>query len=451
MVVDVPGRGLRKAAVQLLLTLDRRGALSSAHVQLSAETLGVAERTVWRWSGWALRLRRDVRRQGSYTALVNSGISAEHPAGFEFDFSYWFDCDCGRRVEVTAGEYEQQCGGDEESYPVCECGDSIDISTARPALRDLDDIDCHDDQVDRHLWYHTSPYQDWPSPRYRSDITALIKRSLLSPSEHEKAIEGRTSLALHLGTYAAAVENMLRRMHDQDSPTHRYWLHQVQVQLGATDLAPGVRGELSTWLGDVPMTALTDLGARAVRYVNTHESPGSISLAIDATVIVRVRTIPLPPAASALPATEAGEQAVTRAVAALTAAQQLRPDTTGIPEEEIFESELDLVIAQMRGRIVDDEAVQRANEFASQFEESRNQEHEALSSLRAELAEIYLPNVNPQLRTRVDDAIAVGTAPGEYHLRLRQLAALIAQPHQVLRYFDNAPWRKFDPPSRLTS
>ncbi len=324
---------------------------------------------------------------------------------------------------------------------MCECGDSIDISAACPALRDLDDIDCHDDQVARHLWYHTSPYQDWPSPRYRSDIAAMIKRSLLSPSEHESAIEGRTSLALHLGTYAAAVENMLRRMRDQPSPTDRYWLHQVQIQLGASDLAPGVRGELSTWFGEVPMTALTDLGARAVRYVNTHESPGSISLAIDATVIVHVRTIPLPPAA--LPAAEAGEQAVGRAVAALAAAQQCRPDTTGIPEDEIFESELDLTMAQIRGRIVDDEAIQRASKVASQFEESRNQEREALSSLTAELAEIYLPDVNPQLRARVDGAIADGDElpPGEYHLRLRELAALIAQPHEVIRYFDNTPWR----------
>ncbi|WP_216917690.1 hypothetical protein [Nocardia noduli] len=376
---------------------------------------------------------------------MNSGVSAEHPAGFEVDFSYWFDCDCGRRVEVTAAEYEHQCGGDEESYPVCECGDTVDISAAHPALRDVDDIDCHDDQVDRHLWYHTSPYQDWPSPSYRSDIAALIKRSLLPPSDHESAIEGRTSLALHLGTYAAAVENMLRRMRDQDSPAHRYWLHQVQIHLGAADLAADVRGEGSGWFGDVPMTALADLGARAVRYVNTHESPGSISLAIDPAVIVRVRTIPLPPAASALPATEEADQAVERAVAALAAAQQLRPDTTGIPEEEIFESELDLLIAQAHGRTISEIAVQRASELAAQFEKSRDQERDTLSNLRAELAKIYLPDVNPQLRARVDDPIPFGAAPGQYHQRLRELAAPIVRPRAVVRQFDNAPWRTFDP------
>ncbi|MFI7192523.1 hypothetical protein ACIBQ0_22535 [Nocardia nova] len=381
---------------------------------------------------------------------MDSGISADHPDGFKVDFSYWFDCDCGRRVEVTAAEYEQQCGGEEGSYPVCKCGDSIDISTAHPGLRDLDDIDCHDDQVDRHLWYHTSPYQDWPSPRYRSDITAMIKRSLLPVSQHEGVIEGRTTLALHLGTYSAAIENMLRRMHHEDSPTRQYWLHQVQIQLGPTDLAPEVHDELSEWFGDVPMTALTDLGAQAVRYVNTHESPGSISLAIAPMVIVGVRTIPLPPAASTLPATEAAKQAVERAIAELAAAQQLRPDTTGIPEDEIFESELDLAIAQVSGRTVSEMAVKRASELASQFEESRDREDEAMSNLRAELAEIYLPNVNPQLRARVDDVIPNDAEPGQYHQRFRELAALIAQPHAVVRQFSSDPWRVYKPTSRPT-
>ncbi|SCL36295.1 hypothetical protein GA0070624_5514 [Micromonospora rhizosphaerae] len=42
-------RGLREAAVRRLLELDAAGRLSSAHVQLTASSVGVAERTVWRW------------------------------------------------------------------------------------------------------------------------------------------------------------------------------------------------------------------------------------------------------------------------------------------------------------------------------------------------------------------------------------------------------------------
>ncbi|MEV6322718.1 hypothetical protein AB0M45_16215 [Nocardia sp. NPDC051787] len=48
-VVDASGRVLRQAAMDRLTQLDAAGELSSDHVRLTSETLGVAERTVWRW------------------------------------------------------------------------------------------------------------------------------------------------------------------------------------------------------------------------------------------------------------------------------------------------------------------------------------------------------------------------------------------------------------------
>ncbi|WP_280272961.1 hypothetical protein [Nocardia wallacei] len=48
-MADVAARALRRAAADRLVALARRGELTSDHVRLSAETLGVAERTVWRW------------------------------------------------------------------------------------------------------------------------------------------------------------------------------------------------------------------------------------------------------------------------------------------------------------------------------------------------------------------------------------------------------------------
>ncbi|WP_246023531.1 hypothetical protein [Nocardia yunnanensis] len=48
-VVDTAGRALRQAAVDRLAVLDQYGDLTSEHVRLTAQTLGVAERTVWRW------------------------------------------------------------------------------------------------------------------------------------------------------------------------------------------------------------------------------------------------------------------------------------------------------------------------------------------------------------------------------------------------------------------
>jgi hypothetical protein len=45
----VGGRVLREVAVRQLIRLDEAGQLSAAHVQLTAASVGVSERTVWRW------------------------------------------------------------------------------------------------------------------------------------------------------------------------------------------------------------------------------------------------------------------------------------------------------------------------------------------------------------------------------------------------------------------
>jgi hypothetical protein len=382
----------------------------------------------------------------SYTSLVISDVPAEHPAGFDFDYSYWFDCECGRRVQVSAIEYDLQCKGD-EPYPVCDCGTTVDIAEAHPALRDFGDIYCQDVQVDQHFWYHTSTYQDWPSPTYRDDIAAQLKQSPLPTDQHERIIEAKTSLALHLGTYAAAIENMLRRMRDQDSPSHQYWLHQVQIRLQHADLAQGVHSELSGWFGDVPMTALTDLGARAARYVNVHEAPGSISLAVNPQVIKRVRTIPLSTTTAVLPATEAGKQAVERADADLVAAQRLQPDTTGIPEDQVFESELDIFRAKVRGRAVSDEAKQFTEQFAPQFRKYHDRQREIWSNLRTALTDVYLPGVTPQQRDRLLSVIPADVEPEQYHQRLRELAGLMKLPHAVVGQFETVSWRTLEPTS----
>ena len=299
----------------------------------------------------------------SYSSMVTSDMPAEHPAGFDFDYSYWFDCACGRRVRVSATAYDQQCRG-ETAYPKCDCDRTVDIAETQPAVRDLNDIDTDGARVDQHVWYHSSTYQDWPSPMYRDDIAEQLKRSPLRADQHQEMIKAYTLLALHLGTYAAAIDNMLRRMHDEDSTTLQYWLHEVQIHLHPDDLATGIHNELSGQFGGVPIAALTALGAKAARYINSQEAPGSISLAIDPAVIVRVRSISL--STTALPATVEGEDAVARANADLVAAQQLQPDTTGIPEDQLFSSPVDIMRARYAGRVVSGEAVRRSDAIQAQ-------------------------------------------------------------------------------------
>ncbi|MDF3310461.1 hypothetical protein P3H15_36195 [Rhodococcus sp. T2V] len=249
-------------------------------------------------------------------------------------------------------------------------------------------------------------------------------------------IDEQCALALHLGTYAAAVENMLRRMVDEDFSGEKYWLHQVEIRLQPGELSPGVGGELSGWFGDVPLTKLTELGARAVRYVNTHESVGSISLVIDPQVITRIRTIPLPTEAAILPTTAAATQAVIRATSDLEAAEHLRPDTTGVPEDQILHSSLKATLAARRGLVEG-----RAVEIAQQMQRYRGRQAAISASLTDALANAYLIDVNTQVREKFTSVLPTETDPIEYHDQFRLMAGLLARPDTVVQQFEVASRR----------
>ncbi len=57
----------REAAVRRLMGLDGEGRLTTGHVQLAAEGLGVSERTVWRWiEAYRARGELDQRPRGRF-------------------------------------------------------------------------------------------------------------------------------------------------------------------------------------------------------------------------------------------------------------------------------------------------------------------------------------------------------------------------------------------------
>ncbi|NEW32347.1 hypothetical protein GV791_07200 [Nocardia cyriacigeorgica] len=195
--------------------------------------------------------------------------------------------------------------------------------------------------------------------------------------------------------------------------------------------------ELADWLGNVPLRALADRGARAVRYLNRRESPGSISLAIDPQVIMRVRTIQLPVRTAAVPSVDRAERAVADAVAALREAEQLKPDASGDPRHQVFDSELSLVLADLRGTVVSDEA----RRIARQMKTYTERQNEIRLDLRTTLAGVYLTGVNQRLRNELIEFIALESELKRYHQQMRALAGLIAQPDVVVQQLAAAPWR----------
>ncbi len=59
----------------------------------------------------------------------------------------------------------------------------------------------------------------------------------------EAFIAEHTSKALHVGTYEAAIENMLRRMNDELDSHAQFYLYRVELDLDPRKINPAFRDE----------------------------------------------------------------------------------------------------------------------------------------------------------------------------------------------------------------
>ena len=385
-----------------------------------------------------------------HDGVVKEGEFVDQPLT-GFDYTYWFDCvACGTRVNIAADLYERQTTytppGRPADFSRCgECGTEVDVTEVRPVLRSTNDIALQDDWVGRLYWYHSSPYENWPdAAAYAAEFEArLAKVPALGPFTPQQLLEQHTSRAVHVGTYEAAIENMMRRRHDedrQDCTPVRYWLHRVQIRLTAGDLAPDVGEELADFMGNVPLSMLHEHGgARAVRYVNANEADGSISLAIDPAVIAAVATIEIPVESIAVE-TAAAAAASAKAAAALAEIAPLRPDTTGIDDMSLrFPSTL-------RRKFPDpaDPERQRIESIAAQLDAYNRQRQQFWRELKVTLESEYLPEVNDQVRRRFHDALPRTGDHVDYHRSFRLMAALLARPRDVIAELARAPARSIN-------
>jgi hypothetical protein len=197
-----------------------------------------------------------------------SGSSGDDAIDRPIDFSYdscWLECpQCGDRVVMT---FEDRSNGE---FRTCRSGHDVSAQTEYPALTDLSDVAKDPAQIERLAWYHTSTRLDWP------------------PTD-----ESPSASATHVGTFESAIENMFRRMQYQADADSQFYLHRVRIACPPAEVSP-LGQELSDFMGNVWLSALCEAGYRVVRYVNVHEHPGSISLAVVPSVISHVQTLALP-------------------------------------------------------------------------------------------------------------------------------------------------------------
>lgn len=288
-----------------------------------------------------------------------------------------------------------ECGTD------CRGEDRPDFC-ARP-----DDPSHNNTAVLASYWYHSSTHENWPERDFDpagkfTEDTRRRMESMAGPGSVERWAARQKDKALHIGTYEAAIENMFRRADDQSGSNEQFFLHRVKLRPDSV-IQAGVHKEPTNFVGDAYLAEVCGQGVNVYRYVNVHEDPSGVSLAVNATAIHAVQSIPIP-----LPV-DGAHPWIVDATARLSDACSMPP-------------------VQPRG-ILRKIGVKPTSALAS---EARELEKEVASSL---------PFTS---RTRLDagfDEAAFAASPTAFPAKLLGLTRLVSDFQAVLDALDSQPWR----------
>jgi len=381
------------------------------------------------------------QRDAILSALPPTVLGVDHgaiPALVErfdgFDYGYRMRCDCGRASSLSAADYFAEAN---DAHMDCQhCGASIHFGPAVLAIRDEEDPALDNAAIGTFAWYHTSTWGDWPSPGFAAQtephVRAAYERFRWS-SSYDPTPE--LTKALHLGTYEAAIENMLRRMHDQADADSQFYLYRVALQVEPDRINNGYRDENDEPAANITVGDLDAAGLDVVRYLNVHEAMGSLSLAVRPDVIAGVQRIPIPvadltdllapdpftPEADALDAERAAPDDPAQKLAALEPAERrqmrlcLRPDP---------------------------------NHLIRRAEERELHRYRLWHDFEDVLSNYHLSNVSPVVRRNVMNALGSwrgrtkNADPGAFAAQFRRTAVLLEHPREVIALLAAHTWSR---------
>ncbi|MGJ9486104.1 hypothetical protein [Actinotignum sp. GS-2025b] len=131
-------------------------------------------------------------------------------------------------------------------------------------------------------WYHTSTHPDWPKKVYdpREEWSPEFREIMRQEQPDVGSVEEQQDVALHVGTYEAAVHNMIRRIGFQCDGGKQFYLYRVMLSEAAS-IAVDIPLDPAPTFGDLKFSSQEfPSNADILRYVNLHEDPGSVSLAL---------------------------------------------------------------------------------------------------------------------------------------------------------------------------
>jgi hypothetical protein len=202
---------------------------------------------------------------------------------------------CGRCVHewlVDLDWFEEWDTG-AESCP--GCGLNCEAEDAPRVTVDPTDAALSNINVPLLYWYHSSTASDWPSANYDPAATITERDRIFMGGDEvvERWVAAQLARALHVGTYEAAIHNMLRRINDQGDRGKQFYLYRVRLRPDVV-VRDGWLVDPSNFMGDVMLSEVCPAGVDVARYLNVNEDPGGISLALGRSAIASTQRIAVP-------------------------------------------------------------------------------------------------------------------------------------------------------------
>jgi hypothetical protein len=184
----------------------------------------------------------------------------------------------------------------EQSGESCSgCGVTCEVEQAPRVTADPDDLALRDEKVAQLFWYHTSVHPDWPAEDFdpAGDFTPATRLRMGGDARVAAWAARQRRNALHIGTYEAAVHNMLRRISDQGDQGKQFYMYRVHLKPSVV-VREGWLIDPSNWLGDVLLTDVCPAGVDVARYLNYYEDAGGLSLVLGRDAIAEVQQVAIP-------------------------------------------------------------------------------------------------------------------------------------------------------------
>ncbi|MBB5511853.1 hypothetical protein HD598_000540 [Neomicrococcus aestuarii] len=350
----------------------------------------------------------------------------------DFNYNYWFKCEkCRKRNCLLAAEYHNQTTTDS---PKCKyCQNDLNANRSDIRLRDEDDPALTDSQVLDSIWYHTSTESEWPKSEYSlppEEGAHIRERAFKNePEKTSKYIDFHENQALHIGTYEAALESMLRRMREKDDRDKEFFLYRVKLRK-EINIAPELLHDHRDKVGQVLVETLRDGGYQVSRYINVHESPGSISLALMREAIESTQRISIRALESMVEVDDSILQCV---LDERHKAQEFSPSR------------------KSASALLDEMLWRRSARDGNQFAEIPSVVHVQLIKMAKELATVYLQDVSITVSENFLSALGTPDAAGDkksyecWLIRYVNLAKLFTNPERTLESFSSEQWKSVLP------